>query len=73
MNTISCRKIKNTILIYFVLIKADCFDVAGLDPASPLFENSPYAINKASAKFVDVIHTDARPFGNFQTFAYSEK
>ncbi|XP_062583599.1 pancreatic triacylglycerol lipase-like [Saccostrea cucullata] len=37
--------------------------ITGLDPASPLFENSTFAINKGSAQFVDIIHTDARPFG----------
>ncbi|XP_048766002.2 pancreatic triacylglycerol lipase-like [Ostrea edulis] len=37
--------------------------ITGLDPASPLFETSKFAINKESAQFVDIIHTDARPFG----------
>ena len=39
------------------------FFVSGLDPAGPLFEKSPHALNKGNAEFVDVIHTDARPFG----------
>lgn len=40
-----------------------CF-VAGLDPASPLFENSEFAISKESDKSIDIIYTDARNFGN---------
>ncbi|XP_056016708.1 pancreatic triacylglycerol lipase-like [Ostrea edulis] len=37
--------------------------ITGLDPASPLFESSKFGINKNSAQFVDIIHTDARPNG----------
>ncbi|XP_062570333.1 pancreatic triacylglycerol lipase-like [Saccostrea cucullata] len=37
--------------------------ITGLDPSSPLFENSEYGINKESAQFVDIIHTDARQNG----------
>ncbi|XP_061177473.1 pancreatic triacylglycerol lipase-like [Saccostrea echinata] len=37
--------------------------ITGLDPSSPLFENTNFGINKDSAQFVDIIHTDARKFG----------
>ncbi len=37
--------------------------VAGLDPAGPLFENSPVAVHldPTDAIFVDNIHTDGLP------------
>eukprot|EP00105_Crassostrea_gigas_P024959 XP_011445385.1 PREDICTED: pancreatic triacylglycerol lipase [Crassostrea gigas] len=45
------------------LAKGKINRITGLDPASPLFEDTDFAISKESAKFVDIIHTDARPFG----------
>ncbi|XP_062585787.1 pancreatic triacylglycerol lipase-like, partial [Saccostrea cucullata] len=37
--------------------------ITGLDPSSPLFVISEFGINKESAQFVDIIHTDARQNG----------
>nr|XP_034332462.1 phospholipase A1 VesT1.02-like [Crassostrea gigas] len=45
------------------LAKGKINRITGLDPASPLFEDTEFGISKESAKFVDIIHTDARPFG----------
>ena len=59
------RQRKEMLHAYFLLL---LLLVSGLDPAGPLFEKSLHALNKGNAEFVDVIHTDARPFGMTNDF-----
>ncbi|KAL1122367.1 hypothetical protein AAG570_003772, partial [Ranatra chinensis] len=44
--------------------------ITALDPAQPAFENSPESVrlSENDAQFVDVLHTDARPFIPFLGF-----